>query len=124
MSEFLPIVRAILEFLVDLRHKLRVNLLQLHLVLAEDDPCDLAVHYGDAWAILEGLIPQAERFFIIKKRDLQIDCDFTAEHTRIRARLDLTITLGRLLMVLLFHGSKVLREILKIIKLRKGGAQI
>ncbi len=124
LSEFLPILREVWELLVDFRHKLRVNLLQLHLVLAEDDPCDLAVHYGDTWAVLEGIMPQIERFFIIKKKDIQIDCDFTAEHTRICARLDFTITLSRFVMVLLFHGSKVLREFLKIIKSRKGGAQI
>ncbi len=124
LSDFLPIVRAIFELLTDARHKMRVKLLQLHLVLAEEDPCDLGVHYGYAWAALEGLLPQAERFFRIQKRDLQIDCDFTAQQTRISARVDLTITLGGLLTVSLRHGSKVLREFLKITKLRKGGAQV
>ena len=122
LSDFLPLVRVILDFLVDFRRKLRVEMLELQLTLAGDDPCDLAVNYGRAWAALEGLMPQLERFFIIKKKDMHIACDFTAEKTVAYARLDLTITLGRLLCIAATHGSRVLREFLRIVKLRKGGA--
>ena len=121
-TDFLPIAREIWEFLVDFRRKVRVRLLQIHLVLAEDDPCDLAVHYGDAWAIQEGIMPQIERFFVIEKKDINIACDFQAEHTRIYARLDLTITVGRLVAVLVCHGSKIIQQLTKIIKMSKGGA--
>lgn len=122
LSDFVPIVRAVLDFLVDFRRKLRVDRLEMQLTLAGDDPCDLAVNYGRSWAALEGLMPQLERFFVIKKKDMNIACDFTAAQTQIYARLDLTITLGRLLCVAVCHGSRVLREFLRIIKLRKGGA--
>jgi len=122
VSDFLPIVRAILDFLVDFRRKIRVNVLEMKLILAGDDPCDLAVNYGRAWAALGNLMPQLERFFIIKKRDLQVKCDFTAEQMYIYARLDITITLGRLLGIAVRHGTRVLREFLRIMKSRKGGA--
>ncbi len=121
-ADFVPIIRAVLDFLVDFRRKIRVDLLQLQLTLAGDDPCDLAVNYGKAWAALGNLMPQLERFFIIKNRNLNIDCDFTAEKTEVYARLDLTITLGRLLCIAVCHGSRVLREYLRIAKFRKGGA--
>ena len=122
LSDFVPLVRAILDFLVDFRRKIRVRTLQLKLTLAGGDPCDLAVNYGRAWAALEGFYPQLDRFFIIKDRQLDVACDFVAERTEIYARLDITITLGRLLLIAARHGGRVLREFSRIVKLRKGGA--
>ena len=123
VSDFFPLVDLILDFLRDFfSRKLRVKKLELDLVLAGDDPCDLAVNYGRAWAALGNLIPVLERFLVIKKRDMQVRCDFTADKTLVYARADLTITIGRLLVVSLRHGIRILSEFLKITKLRKGGA--
>ena len=122
LSDFLPIVQTILDFLWDFRRKIRVDVLELKLTMAGDDPCDLAVNYGRAWAALGNLEPQLNRLFIIKKKDMQVQCDFEADDTRILARLDLTITLGRLLALAVRYGVRVLREFLSIMKLRKGGA--
>ena len=122
LSDFLPIVYTILDFLADFRRKIRVNRLEMKLTMAGDDPCDLAVNYGRAWAALGNLEPQLDRLFIIKKKDLQIQCDFEETDTRIAARLDLTITVGRLLALATRYGVRVLREFLSIMKLRKGGA--
>ena len=123
ISDFFPLVDLLLDFLADFfSRKLRVKRLELDLVLAGDDPCDLAVNYGRAWAALGNLIPVLERFLVIKKRDMQVRCDFEADKTLVYARADLTITIGRLLVVSLRHGIRILSEILKISKLRKGGA--
>ena len=123
LTDFFPLLSAVLDFLGDLLfRKLRVNLLQVKIVMAGDDPCDLAVNYGRAWAAMGNLVPVLERFFVIKKRDLQVDCDFDGEKTLINAKLVLTITLGRLLHLGVRYGIRVLREFVKIVKLRKGGA--
>ena len=122
VSDFLPLVDTALDFLGDLRRKLRVNRLELKLTLAGSDPCDLAIHYGRAWAALGNLEPQLDRLFVIKKKDLQIQCDFEEEQTRVHARLDLTITVGRLLGLVFGYGWRFVREYLNIMKLRKGGA--
>ncbi len=122
LTDFLPIVQTVLDFLGDLRRKLRVNLLELKLTLAGDDPCDLGVNYGRAWAALGNLEPQLDRLFVIKKKDLQLQCDFEGTETKIAARLDLTITLGRLLGLTARYGFRVLREYISITKSRKGGA--
>ena len=122
ISEFFPLVRAILDFLVDFRRKLRVQLLELKIVLAGGDPGDLAVNYGKTWAAVEGIMPQVERFFLIKKKDVDIQCDFVAEKSEVYARLDLTISVGKLLCVAACHGKRVIREFFRIVKLRKGGA--
>ena len=111
-----------LDLLGDVRRKLRVRRLELLLVMAGDDPCDLAVNYGRAWAAVGNLMPQLERLFVIKKKDVQVACDFTADKTTVFARVDITITLGRLLALVTVYGIKALREWIKINNLRKGGA--
>ena len=122
--DFLPIVKTVLEFLSCFRRKLRVKHLQIKLTMASPDPCDLAVNYGKAWAALGNLMPHLERIFVIKKRDLQINCDFTADKTLIYARIDLTITVGRVLVMAVRYGWRVLRQYQNIMKLRKGGAKV
>ena len=123
-TDFLPLVRVALDLLNDLRRKLRVDHLKLHLTMAGDDPCDLAVNYGRMNASLAALIAQLERFLVIKKRDVHIDCDFAASETVILARLDLTITLGRLLSIAAVYGVRALTTFLKIKKQREGGADL
>ncbi len=123
LSDFFPLMDAVKDFLSELLfRKMRVNLLQAKIILAGEDPCDLAINYGRAWAALGNLVPALERFFVIRKRDLRVECDFTANKTLIDAHIVLSITLGRLLHLGLRYGIRVLREFLKIVKLRKGGA--
>ena len=122
LTDFLPLVKIALELLGDFRRKLRLNNLELKLILAADDPCDLAVNYGRTWAAVGNLMPQLERLFVIKKRNVEVECDFTASETRILARLDLTITLGRLLALAVVYGIRAVKEFLNIQKKRKGGA--
>lgn len=122
LTDFLPLVKLALELLNDFRRKLRVDNLRLKLVLAGDDPCDLAVNYGRAWAALGNLLPRLERVLVIRKRDLNVECDFTVDSTVVTAGLDITITLGRLLALAVVYGLRGLKEFLSISKKRKGGA--
>ena len=124
LPDFLPLVKLALDFLGDLRRKLRVNRLEMKLTMAGDDPCDLAVNYGRAWSILGNLMPQLERFLVIKKRDLQVACDFTAEQTIIFVRVKITITLGRVLSLATRYGIKGLVAFLNIMNKRKGGKEL
>jgi len=123
-SDFLPLLQLIMDFLDALRWKLRVNRLELKLILAADDPCDLAVNYGRAWTALGNLVPILESHLVIKKRDLEVECDFTSDTTVIYARVDLTVTLGRILSLGAVHGVRILRQYFKIVKMRKGGAKL
>ena len=122
LTDFLPLVKLALELLNCFRRKLRVDNLRLKLVLAGDDPCDLAVNYGRAWAALGNLLPRLERVLVIRKRDLNVECDFTADSTVVTAGLDITITLGRLVALAVVYGLRGLKEFLSISKKRKGGA--
>ena len=122
LLDFLPLVKVALDFLGDFRRKLRLDNLYLRLILAANDPCDLAVNYGRAWAAVGNLLPQLEKWFVIKKRDVEVECDFETFETLVIARLDLTITIGRLLAAAVKFAVRALIEYLKLRKKRKGGA--
>ena len=122
ITDSLPLVRIALDMLGAFRRRLRVNVLELKLVMAADDPCDLAVNYGRAWAAVGNLMPRLERVLVIKKRNIEVECDFETTKTLVTARLDLTITLGRILATVVVYGVKALIEFLKIKNKRKGGA--
>ena len=122
VTDFLPLLKVALDLLNDFRKKLRVNRLEVKLIMAGDDPCDLAMSYGKAWAAIGNLMPRLERVLVIKKRDIDVECDFTASQTTIYARLDLTITLGRILAIAVVYGIRAIVELLKIKNKRKGGA--
>ena len=122
VTDFLPIVQTVLQLLNSFRKKLRIKRLEMKLILAGDDPCDLAVNYGKAWAALGNLMPQLERCFVIKKRDLEVECDFESSETRIIARADVTITLGWLLGILVWYGVRAVKQYIQINNKRKGGA--
>ena len=121
-TDFLPLIQIVIDMLGAFRRRLRLNMLELKLIMAADDPCDLAVNYGRAWAAVGNLLPRLEKLFVIKKRNIEVECDFEAAQTRVIARLDLTITLGRLLATVLVYGGKAGLEFMKINKKRKGGA--
>ena len=122
--DFQPVVRTIIEFLGEFRQKIRVKRLELKVVLAGGDPSDLAVNYGRAWAALGNLMPHLERLFVIKKRNLEVECDFIADETLIYARIDATISVLKTLHLLSRHGIKILKNLLELKKLRKGGAEL
>lgn len=123
LKDFFPLVRLGLDFLGDFRRKLRVNVLEVKLILAGGDPADLAINYGRIWASAANLDPLLQRVFIIKKKKIDIGCDFTAQSSTVIARLDLTITLGRLLGLGVRYGLRGVREFMKIKSKRKGGAE-
>ena len=119
-----PVVRTIYAFLGEFRRKILVRRLELKVILAGEDPADLAMNYGRAWAALGSLTPQLKRLFRIRKQDIEVECDFTAEETLIYARIDVTLTVVRTLRLLSKHGIKIIKQLLELKKLRKGGAQL
>lgn len=120
LERFVPWIRLALDFLGALRRKIRLDNLYLHVVLAGDDPCDLAVNYGRAWAAVGDLLPKLERVFVIGKRDIQVGCDFAAEKITVAARGDMTMTLGRTLCLGTIYGIRALKIFLTM--KREGGA--
>lgn len=124
LSDFKPIVRLVQTLLDEFRQQLRISRLDFQLILAGSDPCDVSLMYGRAWAVVGNVLPQLERVFVIKDRQIDICCDYMTEKSRVYAEIDLTITLGRLLYLAVRHGFPILKEYKNILNTRKGGAKL
>jgi hypothetical protein len=124
VADFRPLVEIILSLLAEFRHRICVKELEMKLTLAGGDPADLAIHYGQAWTLLGNLVPQLDRYFRIKKRDLGVNLDFTADEPMFYGHIHITITLGRLLFMVIYYGRQCLREYRRIMNLRKGGSKL
>lgn len=121
LRDFYPFVQLGLRFLNQFRKKLCVNNLDLVLTLGGDDPCDLALNYGRAWTALSNLVPALERFFHIRKRNFEVQCDFMSQQTRIRVRADVTLTIRQLVHMGIVYGYLFIKEFINFKKKRKGG---
>lgn len=121
LSEFLPIVRSVLEFLRKLRSQLIVRNLELRIILADDDPYDLSIHYGETCAAVSSLQPVLNQAFKIKKQNIYVGCDYVSNETVITCCIDISITLLRLLILVLIHGTDILKQYSMIKNQRKGG---
>ena len=124
ISDFYPFVTLALDFLQDFKNKLRIDMLKLHITLAGGDPADLAENYGKTWAAVGNLWPRLETWFVIKKRDVEVLCNFEGGGNTVDARLDLTITLGRLLALVVRYGIRGVKEFLNFRNKRNGGSAV
>lgn len=122
LTDFWPFVKLAFDFLGDFRRKLRMKELYLRLIMASEDPCDLAINYGKTWTAVGNLLPALERWFVIKNKDVEVECDFTASETKVIARAEITITLGRLFSLLAVYACRGLKEFIVFRNKRKGGA--
>lgn len=124
LSDFKPLFSDVLDLLSELKVKMRVKRLDCCLILAGTDPCDLAVNYGRAWTAIGNLMPLLERWFKIKKRNVEVECDFCADKTLVYANIHITISLIRLIKIILVQGSRIMKKYESIIEQRKGGANL
>ena len=123
LMDFLPLVELALKFVGEFFHKtLHIDVLYLKLTMAADDPADLAINYGKTWAALGNLWPYVDRLFTIKKRDIQVQCDFEATQPLVNARVDITLTLARLLGLILGYGFRIGVKFLQILWSQKKAA--
>lgn len=98
------------DTLGDLRRKLRVNELTLHVLIGgAEDPAKAAMGYGRAWAAIGAITPSLERLFVIKKRDIRPALDYTISNTQVDAHLVTTITIGRSLALAVRAGIRFLK---------------
>ena len=98
------------DTLGDLRRKLRVNELTLHVLIGgAEDPAKAAMGYGRAWAAIGAITPSLERLFVIKKRDIRPALDYTISNTQVDAHLVTTITIGRSLALAVHAGIRFLK---------------
>ena len=110
LNGILRLVNLALSTLGDLRRKLRVEELTLHVCIGgSDDPAAAAMRYGRAWAAIGAITPALDRLFVIKKRDIQPALDYNETSMKVDARLITTITIGRSLALALHAGVRFLK---------------
>ena len=122
ISGVMELLQFACDTLGDLRRKLRMERLELHVYFgAGDDAAKTAVSYGRAWALIGAMLPMLERIFVIKERDIGAELDYNKEEKMtLDARLRITITIGRAFALALRAGIRFL----KIYKeMNKGGAE-
>ena len=110
LGDFLAELKTTLGLFWCLRPKLRIKRLVMKLTLAGDDPAQVAMQYGGAWAAIGAIMPVLEEGFILKKRDLNVNCNFSGGVTALDAKLDITIGLGRLLLCLVRYSLDTLEK--------------
>lgn len=124
LLDFLPLVKLALKFVGEFFGKtLHIDVLYLKVTMAGGDPCDLAVNYGKAWAALGNLWPKLDDLMTIKKRDVQLQCNFEGDETLVNARVDITLTLGRVLGLAICYGVRIVWNLVKILLKRKKTAE-
>lgn len=124
ITDFLPLVELALKFVGEFFGKtLHIDVLYLKLTMAGGDPADLAINYGRTWAALGNLWPHIDRMFTIKKRDIRLQCDFEGSQTLVNARVEITITLARLLGLVFNYGFRIGFRFLKIMLARNKAAK-
>ena len=123
LTDFLPLVELALKFVGEFFNKtLHIDVLYLKLTMAGDDPADLAINYGRTWTALGNLWPYVDRMFTIKKRDIQVQCDFEGTETLVNARVDVTLNLVRLLGLVLGYAIRIGWKFFQIQNSRKKAA--
>ena len=124
LTDFLPLVELALKFVGEFFHKtLHIDVLYVKLTMAGDDPADLAISYGRTWEALGNLWPYVDRMFTIRKRDIRVQCDFEATQTLVNARVDITLTLARLLGLVFGYGFRIGVKFLQILFSQKKAAE-
>lgn len=119
ISAYLRVLKLVLDLLIRLRNKAVMKRFDFLLILAGDDPSDLAVLYGRTQGAFAVLFGQIEAAFNIHKRNIRIECDFTADKTVFEGFTDISITFGRLFYLAARYGTVILKEYFTIINNKK-----
>ena len=109
LQDILALLDLACDTLGNLRRKLRVEVLVLHVVLDGSDPAKAAISYGGAWALIGAMNPKLDQLFVIKKRDIQPILDYNEKEMKVDAHLALTITIGRAISLAVRAGVRFLK---------------
>ncbi len=94
LQEALPAVK---ELMRRFQEKLQVDVFCFRLCCALEDPADAALFYGHANAVMGAALPLLERWFTIKKKEIEITLDFERDQPQLHAQAQFSLTLGQML---------------------------
>lgn len=105
VMELLPLAA---EAAGELKRKIRIDDLTIHLAWASGDPFQTAIGFGGANAAMGMIWPMIDNNFKVKKHDLGVAVDFERDKPSIYCKFALTITVGQLVAFGLRFGIKLL----------------
>lgn len=124
IKNFRPLLKVLLNFLKEIPQKITVQRLDVLVTLVGDDPCDLAQNYGTTCAAVAALEPQLERALNIRRKNIQIQCDFLESTPTVFFLTDISISFRRLISLLWRHGRHAVREYIHLKNKEEGGATL
>ena len=108
---FLPLVG---EAAGQLKRKIRIDRVELHIIWGALDPADAATGYGAGNVVMGILWPAVEHNFKVKEHDLSVDVDFERTKPQFVGDARITITIGQCFSLALALGIKALKIYLGI----------
>lgn len=103
--KFIPLV---LDTVKKFRRRLRVDRLDMNLVVSAPDPADAAMRYGQANALMGCLWQPITQAFHVKDGHARVAVDFDAQTPTIYILVSLSLTIAQTLGLALVFGAKAL----------------
>lgn len=99
LDEWSEVAKIALRTLGRLGKKICINRIKILFVSSSDDPCDAAMHYNTASAVLHTLLPLIESKFTVKNKQINLSTDYDAEKSVIEFELTMSIRIGHFLLI-------------------------
>ena len=108
--DFIPVI---LDTVKRFFHKLRVDRLEMSLVVCAPDPADAAMRYGEANALLGSVWQPMQQVFHVKQAHAHVDVDFEAKESVLYLFASLSLTVAQVLALVLVFGGKALQILVR-----------
>ena len=119
----LNLLPLVLDTVKKLWRKLRVDKLDVSLVVSTDDPADTAIAYGQANALLGALWQPLTQAFHVKDGHAHVGVDFEGGEPSVYLLADITLTIGQLICLAVVFGVKALGILIRTRTTRSSAAQ-
>lgn len=107
LTRFSPYIPCVLRTGCRVLRQLRVDKLDLNIVVGGQDPADTAVRYGQLNAAVGSVWGPLGECVRVKQADVHLDVDFDAGRTRTHGALSVSWRLSQLLSALLYFAHDV-----------------
>lgn len=108
--DFIPVI---LDTVRRFFRNLRVDQLEMNLVVCAPDPGDAAMRYGEANALLGSVWQPMIQVFHVKQAHTHVDVDFEAGESVLYIFASLSLTIAQTLALVLVFGGKALQILIR-----------
>ena len=102
--DYLPLV---CQAAGELRRKILVRQLEIHLIWAGEDPASAAIGYGVAHGVMGGLWNLVEASFQVGSHNIKVELDYERKKPQVSAKAALCLRLGQAVGFAIRYGMKI-----------------